>query len=415
MSQLKELKELAKKAKAEIDLYQHLYEGINIEEIETIEEFKEKIPANSKDRMLEYYEEGSFELESENIEDPLLGRPTSGTTNEMACYYRTKGEIDSHVERFWRSASHFFETGENKDRVMVATTFSLAPILTRQFLENGLMVTSGSPFDIDRTVETIRKMRINTLVCSPPVALKISEKLSEKGYEGLEKYYFVSSGLSELTKSKFQELYPEAEIMLQYGLAETGILMEQCEHQKNTNKYHKHDQSPFHYEFLDEQGHEIEKGEVGEIIVTKFSEKTPLIRYQVGDLFEKQGKCDCGKTTYKFIGRKEDKFKLKGVTIFNDKIEEALEPVDEHIKQYQVIIDEEEAELPKPKIYIRAELVEDKEEIRTLIAETFSEEFQVADDYSWKKGVEMDLFAPVEVEHKEFEKRKFRNVKDERY
>lgn len=416
MKELEELKDLAQHAKENISLYKELYEGIDIEDIESKKEFREKIPSISKDKMIEHYEEGSFDLDSRNIENPLLGRPTSGTTSDMACYYRTKEEIDQHVERFSEATQHYFNTGKNKDRVLVATTFSLAPILTRQFLETGVMVTSASPFDIERTVETFITMECNTLVCSPAVALKITERLYERGYEGLEKYYFVSSGLSAPTQEKLNEMYPEAEIMLQYGLAETGILMEQCENLKGTNKYHLFGkEKQFDYEFLKENGEPAEEGEVGEIIVTKMKEKTPLIRYNVGDLFRVEDTCSCGKKTYNFIGRKEDKFKLKGVTIFSDRIEEALEPVQKNIKQYQVVIDEIEDDLPKPKIIIRAELKDNSKEVKENIADKFSESFQVAEDYNWSKGVDMDIFAPVEVEEVEFNERKFRKVKDERY
>lgn len=416
MKDVKELKALAKQARKNISFYSELYNGVDIESIETRKDFREKIPSISKDKMIEHYENGSFDLDSRDIENPVLGRPTSGTTSEMACYYRTKDEIDEHVERFKEATDHYFNAGKNKDRVLVATTFSLAPILTRQFLEKGVMITSGSPFDIERTVETFITMECNTLVCSPPVALKITEKLYERGYEGLEKYYFVSSGLSGPTQTKLNEMYPEAEIMLQYGLAETGILMEQCENLKGTNKYHLFDdEKQFDYEFLKESGEGAEEGEIGEIVVTKMKEKTPLIRYKVGDLFRVEEECTCGKTTYNFVGRKEDKFKLKGVTIFSDRIEDALEPIEQHIKQYQVIIDEVEDQLPKPKIIIRAELNESSEEIKNEIATEFSEAFRVAEDYNWSKGVDMDLFAPVEVEEVEFDERKFRKVKDERY
>jgi len=224
------------------------------------------------------------------------------------------------------------------------------------------MVTSGSPFDIQRTAETFKAMKCNTLVSSPPVALKISEVLKEKGYEGLEKYYFVSSGLSSLTKARFNEMYPDAEIMLQYGLAETGILMHKCRHLKSDNQYHLfNDEKPFYYEFITDEGKEAQPGEIGEIVVTKFNEKTPLIRYNVGDLFEVRGRCECGERLYKFIGRKDDKFKIQGVTVFRDRIEKALEPSQDQIKQFQVIINEEDSgDIPKPQITLKVELKEDK-------------------------------------------------------
>jgi len=53
--------------------------------------------------------------------------------------------------------------------------------------------------------------------------------------------------------------------------------------------------------------------------------------------------------------------------------------------------------------------------VKQTIGKNFSENFEVAEDYTWEKGVEMDLFAPVKVESKVFEKRKFREIKDMRY
>lgn len=416
MKDIQELKKLLRNSKKNIDFYADLYADIDIESIEDHDDFRQKIPQISKEKMLEFYEDGSFRMGTEDIENPILARPTSGTTSDMAIYYRLREEIDSHCDRFVEATDHFFEGGKNKDKVLVATTFSLLPILSNQFMEKGCMVTSGSPFDIDRTAETFRAMECNTLVSSPPVALKVSEKLKEKGYEGLEKYYFVSSGLSSLTKARFNEIYPDAEIMLQYGLAETGILMHKCEHLKGDNNYHLFDDDkPFYYEFVTEEGNEAQPGEIGEIVVTKFNEKTPLIRYGVGDLFEVRGRCECGERVYKFIGRKEDKFKIQGVTVFKDRIEEALEPEKDHVKQHQVIIDEEKGEMPKPKIILRLELKDNSDKTKERIAKTFSNNFQVAEDYTWSKGVEMDLFAPVEVESTVFEKRKFREVKDMRY
>jgi phenylacetate-CoA ligase len=414
---LEEMKELIRKAKNNTDIYSEIYSNVDLSQIESAEDFKQAIPFISKDKMIEYYDSGSFDLDSKNIQKPVIGRPTSGTTSDMACYYRTKQEIDEHIERFEDAAGHYFNTGEEKDRVLVATTFSLAPILTRQFLDSGMMVTSASPFDIERTVETLITMNCNTLVCSPSISLKICERLSEKGYDNLEKFYFVSSGLSEPNKQRLEELYPDAEIMLQYGLAETGILMEQCRKLKGTNTYHLFgEETQFEYEFLNDEGKDASQGEVGELVVTKKNEKTPLIRYRVGDLFRIEEQCECGKRKFKFIGRKDDKFKVKGVTIFSDRLEDALKPVKDEINQYQIIIDEEkESDLPKPKIIIKAELKKETEEVKNDIARKFSENFKVTEDYNWKEGVDMDLFSPVEVQHKKFEERKFRKVKDSRY
>lgn len=414
MNQLKRFESQLEVAKNNIDFYNDLYSKVEIESIDNRDDIKEKVPSISKDKLLEFYKDGNFELGSSQVEDGVIARPTSGTTSDLAGYYREKDEIDAHVERFQEAAGHFFDMGEDADKVMVATTFSLSPILTRQFLETGCTVSANSPFDVEKTAEVMKTMEFNTLVCSPPIALKISEKLKEKGYDGMEKYYFVSTGLSSLIESRLREMYPDAEFMLQYGLAETGILMEQCEELQGSNKYHVFDDENFFYEFVTDRGQEAQEGEIGELVVTKFHESTPLIRYSVGDLFEVKESSCCGKTVYDFVGRKEDRFKVQGVTVFKDEIESSLEPIKDSINQYQVIIDQKkEEDLPKPQIILRLEFSGDEntEEVK----QVFSNEFQVADDYTWSKGVEMGIFAPVKVEPTTIEERKYRKIKDERY
>lgn len=416
MESLNRFKDQLETAQKELDFYSELYRDFDIGNIDSRKDIREKVPSIGKEKLLEFYEDGSFELASNEIEQGVLARPTSGTTSALAGYYRGKDEIDAHVERFERAASHYFETGADADKVMIATTFSLSPILTRQFLETGCTVSANSPFDVEKTAEVMKTMSFNTLVCSPPIALKITEKLHDKGYKGMEKYYFVSTGLSSLIESRIKEMYPDAQFMLQYGLAETGILMRQCEELQGSNKYHVfEDNDSFFYEFVTDEGEEAEEGEIGELIVTKFHGKTPLIRYKVGDLFELEEKSCCGERVYNFVGRKEDRFKVQGVTVFKDEIEDALEPVKEYISQYQVVIDQkQEDDLPKPQIILRLEFSHD-EDVEEEVKQKFSEEFQVADDYSWSRGVEMGIFAPVEVEPTTFEERKFRKIVDQRY
>jgi len=415
MESIDRLKDQLDSAKQEIHFYSDLYSDVDLEEIRDREDVREKVPSIGKEELLEFYQDGNFELASHDIKEGVLARPTSGTTSALAGYYRGKDEIDAHVERFKKAAGHYFDTGKDADKVMIATTFSLTPILTRQFLETDCTVSANSPFDVEKTAEVMKSMGFNTLVASPPIALKITERLHEEGYEGMEKYYFVSTGLSSLIESRIKEMYPDAQFMLQYGLAETGILMKQCEELQGSNKYHIFDDDSFFYEFVTDDGKEAEEGEIGELIVTKFHGKTPLIRYRVGDLFELEEKSCCGERVYNFVGRKEDRFKVQGVTVFKDEIEDALEPVKKHISQYQVVIDQkEEDDLPKPQIILRLEFSHD-EDVEDEVRKKFSEEFQVADDYSWSRGVEMGIFAPVEIESANFEERKFRKIVDQRY
>jgi len=91
MKDIQELKELLKQSKDSIDFYQSLYSDIQIKDIEDHKDFRENIPQISKEKLLEFYEDGSFDLGSENADNPILARPTSGTTSDMAILLQTTG------------------------------------------------------------------------------------------------------------------------------------------------------------------------------------------------------------------------------------------------------------------------------------------------------------------------------------
>lgn len=413
---IEELRKLLKGSRGKHKFYSKIYSELDIEDIQDMGDFHESVPTISKNRLLEYFEDGNFDFGADELNQPVYGRTTSGTTGDMACFYRTERELDKHYSRF-SEVSNGYVNNNGKDRVMVTSSFSLAPIIIQQFKRQGCVVIAGNPYDLETTAETIARVGCNFLVASPAVMLKLAELLHKRGYESFEKTLLISNGLSPPTENKIRQYYPDLNIILQYGLAETGILMYQCDGLQGTNKYHRFHRD-FYYEFVNMEGKLGRPGDVCELIVTKLS-GMPLIRYKTGDLFEIQDKCSCGERIYRMMGRKEDSFKIRGVTLFKDRVEEAIEPVKKYIREYQLVIGERRVgEMPKPKLTLRVEMDEERvkgKDIEKKISKVFSENFQIAEDYNWKKGVDMGLFAEVEVEPTEFDERKIRRIVDERY
>jgi len=117
-----------------------------------------------------------------------------------------------------------------------------------------------------------------------------------------------------------------AKVYSTYGVTELANSLCECAAGKGG---HLHDEQ-LHLEILDDAGNPLPDGEVGEVVATTFGvEAMPLIRYRTGDcaaLFT--AKCRCGRKTPRLgpiIGRKNQKMKFKGTSIFPSTLQSVLE------------------------------------------------------------------------------------------
>jgi len=118
--------------------------------------------------------------------------------------------------------------------------------------------------------------------------------------------------LFDFMRSDIEEVF-SCEVFDHYGGREMGALATEC---KAHNGLHiLGDRS--HIEIVDQDYKDVPKGEVGEILVTRFANRVmPLIRYQVGDtsIWSEDVACKCG-VVYprlaRITGRTSNNFKLK--------------------------------------------------------------------------------------------------------
>lgn len=129
-----------------------------------------------------------------------------------------------------------------------------------------------------------------------------------------------------------------------YGVTELANSLCECEAGQGG---HLHEEQ-LHLEILDEAGQSVADGEVGEVVATTFGvEAMPLIRYRTGDCAAMfRAPCSCGRTTPRLgpiIGRKNQKLKFKGTSLFPATLAAVLEQHD-GVESY-VIIARKENEL----------------------------------------------------------------------
>ena len=128
-----------------------------------------------------------------------------------------------------------------------------------------------------------------------------------------------------------------AKVFSTYGVTELAASLCECEAGLGG---HLHPELLF-LEALDEAGNPVPDGGVGELTATTFGvEAMPLIRYRTGDFAAiYRAPCRCGRRTLRIgpvVGRKHQKLKIKGTTVFPSALKTVLEAAPE-ISSYAII------------------------------------------------------------------------------
>ncbi|MCG3147535.1 MAG: Phenylacetate-coenzyme A ligase [Verrucomicrobiae bacterium] len=117
-----------------------------------------------------------------------------------------------------------------------------------------------------------------------------------------------------------------AQVFSTYGVTELASSLCEC---PAGNGGHLHEDL-LHLEILDDAGQRVPDGEVGEVVATPFGvEAMPLLRYRTGDcaaVFREP--CACGRTSLRLgpiVGRKNQKLKFRGTTLFPSALQGVLE------------------------------------------------------------------------------------------
>ena len=371
------------------EFFSKFYEGRPV--IDSYDAFL-KLPTMRKRSLLEHFGSASLRF----TDDTVYARSTSGTSESMAIVYYTELDDKKNLERFQSQMSYMHDT----DRVLVLWPPGIDHIFTMHLRSSGATVAIGNCFDLAYSAKLAREMEADTLCITPALCIKIGELLRD--YQGIHKIILGGSGVSGMVREKLQELFPGASIIMTYGLAETGKSLYQCPKLYGTNLYHTFDDD-FLYEILKyDEDSPCSSGEEGELTFTKlwYPSGLPLIRYRTGDTAIISGRCGCGKDTLMITGRTgDDSFKLKGLTFYNEDFENILSQFKERIYgDFRVHIHEvARDDLPVPFLEVEISCKDRRPDLRESIQDKLNSSLMISADYSWKEGVDLGIFCPIEV------------------
>lgn len=306
-------------------------QAISIEGIKSLDDLG-KLPITSKEE-LQQFNSDFIAVPEEDIVDFVT---TSGTLGSPVNFALNDADLDRLAENEYRS---FKMAGLKKsDKVQLTTTLDrrfmagMAYFLGLRKLGAGIIRTgSGLP---QLQWESIERFKPNYLVAVPSFLLKMIQYAEDNNIDYKKSSVKAAVCIGEPLRDqdfnlnalgkKITDIW-DIELFSTYASTEMSTAFTECsEHTGN------HVLTDLIYtEILDEQGRQVQPGKTGELVVTPLGTETmPLLRFATGDMFSySAGTCSCGRNTIRLgpvIGRKQQKIKLKGTSLYPQHIIEVL-------------------------------------------------------------------------------------------
>ncbi|MGH7976034.1 MAG: phenylacetate--CoA ligase family protein [Limisphaerales bacterium] len=280
---------------------------------------------------------------------------TSGTTGKPLLWMLTEAD----ARRLALNEKISFEcAGLTKhDTVLVAVALDRCFIAGLAYAtglrELGCAVVRTGASSATLVLETIERVRPTAIVAVPSFLRHVADKARSAKFDLKKSSVKKAVCIGEPIRDGAFELNVSgraienawcAKVFSTYGVTELANSLCECDADAGG---HLHE-NQLHMEILDDDGNILPDGEIGEITATTFGvEAMPLIRYRTGDcaaLFSK--KCKCGRTTPRIgpiVGRKNQKLKFKGASLFPSTLASVLEEI-KSVEAF-VIIARKESEL----------------------------------------------------------------------
>lgn len=364
-----QLKELTSKE----CFYKHKLEGINIDDIQSQEDF-EKLPFTWKGDLRDAYPLG---LQAVPDKDIVRIHSSSGTTGTPVIIPYTKQDVDDWAlmfERCYRMAGI-----TELDRIHITPGYGLwtAGIGFQLGCERlGAMAIPMGPGNTDKQLQMMMDLKSTVLCATSSYALLLAEEIAKRGIR--DKIHLKTGVIgSERWGEKMRKRIADelgVELYDIYGLTEVygpgiGIsCSEGC-------GMHIWDDFVYLEIINPKTGEVVPDGEMGEIVITTLRKQgAPLIRYRTHDLSRiLTGDCACGSKFPRIdtiLGRTDDMVKVKGVNIFPSQIDAMLSSIPGASSEYQFMLDHMNGR-DIATLFVELEAGVDHDIMERIIGETF--------------------------------------------
>lgn len=340
--QLDLIKEQFKTLKDRSPFYAKKFDGIDLSDVQTQEDF-EKLPFSEKADLREVYPLGLAAVPEEKI---VRIHSSSGTTGTPVIIPYTQKDVQDWAIQFARCYEVAGIT--NTDRIQITPGYGLwtAGIGFQLGAERlGAMAIPMGPGNTEKQLRFMQDMKSTVLCATSSYALLLAEEISKRDLRDklyLRKGVIGSERWGEKMRHRIENELG-VEIFDIYGLTEVygpGIGIS-CHEHAGMHIW----QDYVYIEVVDPKTGEIlPDGEVGELVLTTLcKEGAPLIRYRTHDLTRIiPGDCACGLDHPRIdtlVGRTDDMFKVKGVNMFPAQVEEVIAITSGTSSEYQVMIE----------------------------------------------------------------------------
>lgn len=340
--QLELIKEQFKTLKDRSAFYAKKFEGIDLANVKTQEDF-ERLPFSEKADLRDAYPLG---LQAVPDEDIVRIHSSSGTTGTPVVIPYTQQDVDDWAEMFARCYRTAGIT--NLDRIQITPGYGLwtAGIGFQLGAERlGAMAVPMGPGNTDKQLKMMQDLGSTVITATSSYALLLAEEIQKRGLRDkikLRKGVIGSERWGEKMRTRISEEMG-IDIYDIYGLTEIygpGIGIS-CDARAGMHIWADY----VYCEVVDPKtGEPLPDGEVGELVLTTLRKQgAPLIRYRTHDLTRIiPGECPCGLDHPRIdtlVGRTDDMVKVKGCNMFPAQIEEVIKFTDGASSEYQVMIE----------------------------------------------------------------------------